>query len=210
MKGLVSTTIDTVRVPYGKAHENMSRRFALGATSNATSLFAGDDEQRRFWSIEVNPSTSCGRLDIQWLQENRDPIWKAAVKRYRELEDDAFKLSTEQRAETILKNQEEYSHQSNYFDTVNHFLESHNIRVITTLEVCTYVLSLLNPPKSKVMEVGHILRKLGYERKKIYLKHGEKFSVVFVHPDRKVDYHMSMKLNPVEQYYFPADYQEDF
>ena len=95
MKGLVSTTIDKVRVSYGATTESKPRRFVMGATANVSEMFSFDDEQRRFWTIEVKPTTSCGCLDIQWLRDNRDRIWATSTRKFLNEDKASFTLNAE-------------------------------------------------------------------------------------------------------------------
>jgi predicted P-loop ATPase len=188
LKGLVSTTTDTIRVPYGAVMEQKHRRFVMGATANTQNLFSVDDEQRRFWAIEVNPTTDCGRLDIDWLRENRDAIWGTATRLFKQLGDKAYQLTKEEKQLVIQRNAEDFQQISNFVDKVNQFLEEKDIRAISTTEILNDVLYLPNPLKSHQMEVGQILVRAGYERKKNKKKHGKVFSVLYVHPTRKHDY----------------------
>jgi predicted P-loop ATPase len=190
LKGLVSTTTDTIRVPYGKTMEQKARRFAIGATANVTGLFAMDDEQRRFWAIEVNPTTECGRLDIDWLRENRDAIWGTAVRLYQRLGDDAFKLTKEQRSQVIHRNAEKFQQVSLLEDRVTLFCDRYDIGSITIDELMEDVcrIPIQSVTQKHKNEVAAILKNEGYERKEYGYKLGVRHRVLWVHPTRKVEY----------------------
>lgn len=184
LKSLVSATDDLVRVPYGTIIERRPRRFVLGATSNEPDLFSTDDQQRRFWVVEVNPTDGNGRLDMRWLEKNRDAIWATATRRYRELGEDAFKLTPAEQKQSILRNQS-FCKESPIVDTISQALEEHNIRRVSVAEVAEYI---LKDRKYRPAPIVAILRELGYEKKRSATKLGKKFASLYEHPDRKVDF----------------------
>jgi predicted P-loop ATPase len=189
LKGLISTTTDTIRVPYGSTMENKQRQFVIGATSNSQGLFAIDDEQRRFWAMEVYPTTSCGRLDIQWLRDNRDAIWATATKLYKEKACESFQLTKEQRQGVIARNANSYQQDSLLQDRLAQFLEEKSIRSISLQEAIEHALTIVNANKSQQMEVSGILKRLGYQKEENQIKQGKKFRTLWVNNQRSNDFH---------------------
>jgi predicted P-loop ATPase len=188
LKGLISTTTDTIRVPYGSTMENKPRQFVIGATSNSRGLFAIDDEQRRFWAMEVQPTTSCGRLDIQWLRDNRDAIWATATRTFKEKGRESFQLTKEQRQEVIRRNANQYQQESFVRDKITQYLETNNIKSITTSEVLENICRISSPKQNELNEVGALLRELGYQRYENQIKLGKKCRTLWVNSRRSVDY----------------------
>ena len=188
LKGLISTTTDTIRVPYGSTMENKTRQFVIGATSNSQGLFAIDDEQRRFWAMEVYPTTSCGRLDIQWLRDNRDAIWATATKLYKEKACESFQLTKEQRQEVITRNANSYQQDSLLQDRLAQFLEERSIRSISLQEALQCALSIINPNKKQEMEVTGILKLQGYQKVENKMKLGKKFRTLWVNSQRSNEF----------------------
>ena len=188
LKGLISTTTDTIRVPYGSTMENKPRQFVIGATSNSQSLFAIDDEQRRFWAMEVYPTTRCGRLDIQWLRENRDAIWATATKLYKEKASASFQLTKEQRQEVICRNANSYQQDSLLQDRLAQFLEERSIRSISLQEAFEYALTIVNPNKSQQMEVTGTLKLQGYQKVENQMKFGKRFRTLWVNNQRSNEF----------------------
>jgi predicted P-loop ATPase len=188
LKGLISTTTDTIRVPYGSTMENKPRQFVIGATSNSQGLFAIDDEQRRFWAMEVYPTTDCGRLDIQWLRDNRDAIWATATRLYLEKASQSFQLTKEQRQEVIARNANSYQQESLFQDRLAQFLEEKSIRAITTQEALQCALSIINPNKKQEMEVTGILKLQGYQKVENQMKLGKRFRTLWVNDQRGNDF----------------------
>ena len=188
LKGLISTTTDTIRVPYGSTMENKPRQFVIGATSNSRGLFAIDDEQRRFWAMEVQPTTSCGRLDIQWLRDNRDAIWATAARSFKEKGRESFQLTKEQRQEVIRRNANQYQQESFIRDKITQHLEMYNIKSITTSELLENICGIGSPRQNQLNEAGALLRELGYQRYEYQLKLGKKCRTLWVHSQRTVEY----------------------
>ena len=184
LKGLISTTTDTIRLPYASAMENKARQFVIGATSNSRGLFAIDDEQRRFWAMEVQPTTSCGRLDIQWLNEKRDAIWATATKLYKEKGAASFQLNKEERQEVICRNANSYQQESLLRDRLTQFLEERSIRSISLQEAIEHALTIVNANKSQQMEVTGILKLQGYQRVENQMKLGKRFRTLWINSQR--------------------------
>ena len=188
LKGLISTTTDTIRVPYGSTMENKSRQFVIGATSNSQGLFAIDDEQRRFWAMEVYPTTDCGRLDIQWLRDSRDAIWATATRLYLENGSASFQLTKEQRQEVIYRNANSYQQESLLQDRLTQFLDEKSIRAITTQEALQCALSIINPTKAQQMEVTGTLKLQGYQKVENQMKLGKRFRTLWVNSQRSNEF----------------------
>jgi predicted P-loop ATPase len=196
LKSLVSATADNIRPPYGTKTELKPRRFVLGATANSELLFPADDQQRRFWPIKVQPTTTCNRLDIKWLEENRDAIWGTATRLYLKEGDSAFTLSTDARSLVIARNADQFTQTSILEEKIAPFLLEKSIQSISTAEVWESILRYKNKPsKADEMDIGKILRKEGYERKKNIYKLGKFFSSIWVHPDRTHEFDPSFGLD---------------
>ncbi len=188
LKGVISTVIDKLRPPYGRRPVNHARRFVIMATSNTSELFAYDDQQRRFWPWMVHPTTECGRLDIAYLNENRNRIWATATRRYLELGEDSFTLNKEQRLAVIDRNAREFRQSSSIADKIAHVLEAQDIKAITTAEVCNDILQEKAPTRSMQMEVAQVLRELGYKKHDRMIKNGFMCRSVFLLEERNYEW----------------------
>jgi predicted P-loop ATPase len=188
LKGLISTTTDTIRLPYASAMENKPRQFVIGATSNSRGLFAIDDEQRRFWAMEVQPTTSCGRLDIQWLREKRDAIWATATRCFKEKGSESFQLSKELRQEVIDRNASQYQQESFLRDKITQYLEENNIKSITVPEALEDICGISSPKQNQLNEVGALLREQGYQKHENQMKLGKKCRTLWINSQREVEY----------------------
>lgn len=192
LKSTLTLVDDMLRVHYGTKNERRYRRFVIGATANEEAMFANDDEQRRFWVIQPKPTTSCERLDIMWLRENRDAILATAVRRWWELGDDAFKLTTEERKATIRVNKE-HRKELACEDKIVQYLESRDIKRISTSEVAEYCLGDKSANTGLLRTIGTILKEEGYEKVSHGVKLGKKFRTLYVHPERTKDFNPSIE-----------------
>ena len=189
MKGLISSTCDQMRVPYGRVTETKPRRFVIGATSNEEEMYSADDQQRRFWTINVQPTTECGRLDIKWLRDNRSKIWATATRLWKEQGDESFKLDSEQKQQLLNKNQQEFTRVSRYQDKLMNWLEDNDVQYLSTDQayvVCDIDINYLtNPIKG---EVNGVMKGQGYTKKRNIRRDGRMYSSVWMNESRSQDF----------------------
>ena len=81
LKGIMSTRIDRVRLPYGRVTEEHPRQSVFAGTTNRDDWQADDTGARRFWPVR------CGFLNPDWLRENREQLFAEAVTRFKAGED---------------------------------------------------------------------------------------------------------------------------
>ena len=81
LKGIMSTRIDRVRLPYGRVTEEHPRQSVFAGTTNRDDWQADDTGARRFWPVR------CGFLNPDWLKENREQLFAEAVARFKAEED---------------------------------------------------------------------------------------------------------------------------
>lgn len=81
LKGIMSTRIDRVRLPYGRVTEEHPRQSVFAGTTNRDDWQADDTGARRFWPVR------CGFLNPDWLKENREQLFAEAVARFKAGED---------------------------------------------------------------------------------------------------------------------------
>ena len=77
LKGIMSTRIDRIRLPYGRATEDHPRQSVFAGTTNRDDWQADDTGARRFWAVR------CGFLNLQWLRDCREQLFAEAVSRFK-------------------------------------------------------------------------------------------------------------------------------
>ena len=75
VKGFITATEDTFRVPYGRTTDTFKRRFILCGTSNEEQFLKDPTGNDRFWIISINQITN-----LKQLAQDRDAIWSAATR----------------------------------------------------------------------------------------------------------------------------------
>jgi hypothetical protein len=80
LKNLITTSVDTFRVPYGRTAERRMRGSVFCGTVNEDSFLKDPTGNRRYWVVPIEGSEP---LDREGLKAARDGIWKAAMAAWR-------------------------------------------------------------------------------------------------------------------------------
>lgn len=84
IKALLSSSVDTFRVPYGSGIEDHPRPSILVGSCNRDDFLRDSTGSRRFWVIDLPQNPDRGeRINIAQTTADRDAIWKAALLAYR-------------------------------------------------------------------------------------------------------------------------------
>lgn len=75
LKAFVSSSIDHVRRPYGRLHEELRRQCIFIGTTNQATYLKDQTGNRRFWPVKV------GVIDLDALIADRDQLWAEAAAR---------------------------------------------------------------------------------------------------------------------------------
>jgi hypothetical protein len=167
VKGFLSQSTDLFRVPYGKATEAFPRRGIIVGSTNRDSGFLVDDTgNRRFWVIPVT-CTLQNPIDVPNLLIERDAIWAAAMAAYRAGETSVLTVDQEVQVQT---ENTTYLIESPWAAPIDAWLKApHNQpKVITTGLLLAEAIQkpIERQTRSDQMQVGNILRDLGYVRKR--------------------------------------------
>jgi putative DNA primase/helicase len=176
-KAYITAQKDTYRKSYGRVTENFPRRCAFAATTNADEYLKDDTGGRRFWPIKVS------RVDIKALRAEREQLWAEAVARYKKKErwhliDKALiaEFEKEQEARRQLDPWEPLI--GRYLKLgldVERFGEEHHFsppgRSVRMEDILTGPLGIDTSriTRAEHMRVSAILRKLGWERRRVYI-----------------------------------------
>jgi hypothetical protein len=153
LKGIMSTRVDRVRVPYGRMTEDHPRQSVFAGTTNRDDWQQDDTGARRFWAVR------CGFLGLDWLRDNREQLFAEAVARFKAGQDwwsiplaDAARAADERRPE----------------DPWEEILDKHLIdgQVYSSRELLGHPLDIdvENQSQQSATRVGRIMRRLGWER----------------------------------------------
>ncbi|WP_055073888.1 VapE domain-containing protein [Pseudanabaena sp. 'Roaring Creek'] len=78
LKAFITKTVDSYRKPYAKNPIDIPRQFILVGSTNRDKFLVDTTGNRRFWVTEIHQ-----KIDINWVRTNRDLIWAAAFKAYK-------------------------------------------------------------------------------------------------------------------------------
>jgi hypothetical protein len=77
VKSYVSRAVDRFRPPFGTRAADFGRQCIFAGTVNRAAYLADETGARRFWPL------TCGQINIDALEDDRDQIWAEAVAMYR-------------------------------------------------------------------------------------------------------------------------------
>jgi predicted P-loop ATPase len=84
VKGLLSSSVDTFKKPYGFGMDDHPRRSIFVASVNRDDFLKDSTGNRRFWVVDLPHRSELGeRIDVERVERERDQIWKAAVLAYK-------------------------------------------------------------------------------------------------------------------------------
>jgi predicted P-loop ATPase len=169
VKAFLSQHTDMFRVPYGKATEAFPRRgIVVGSTNKSTGFLVDETGNRRFWVIPT-PLDTQRPIDTATLALERDAIWSGAVAAYKAGESSFL---TAQRETEVAEENGDYLVTHPWLPAIESWLLSNLGSPITSEAILTN--AVMKPverqTKSDQMQVADVLRRLGYERRRI--RHG--------------------------------------
>ena len=168
VKSFLSQATDMFRVPYGKATEAFPRRgIIVGSTNRQTGFLQDDTGNRRFWVIPTT-RTEAEPIDTPTLLAERDAIWSAAVHAYRNGERSFLPLDL---AQQVTRENETYQVDNPWKAPIEAWLNAptnHGTRITTERLLSEAIAKPIErQSRADQMQVGTILRELGYQKKRI-------------------------------------------
>lgn len=168
IKSFLTRQDDVHRLPYDRLTERLKRQSVFCGSSNKLAYLFGEDGNRRFWPIK------CEKIDIEWLKQNKDQLFAEAKERFLGgevlyLNPELFEFAKKVQSEKLSVNEVWYE-----------IIEQHLIgRDDTTMkEILKECLKLELKEfnnHSYISNVGRILKKLGFVKRKRVNNYGEKF-----------------------------------
>ena len=179
LKNLISSPKDNFRPPYGRRMEAHKRRSIFIGTSNRDDFLRDETGACRWWVVELpHNANKSFRINHDRVRQDRDAIWKAADLAHREGE--LPLLTDAQQAESNRRNLGfEVDHPWEDFIAV--WIEKVGTPEAFTTEQCFHLSGCHGfdpehipygekyfPPVAQkdAVEIGKILRRLGYEKDK--------------------------------------------
>ncbi|GAB4320225.1 MAG: hypothetical protein OHK0047_02710 [Leptolyngbyaceae cyanobacterium] len=157
LKAFITTQTDSFRKPYAPQPIDIRRRFVLVGTTNQEKFLRDATGNRRFWVIPINQ-----KIDIEWVKQNRDEIWAAAIQAYLDGYCTYLNETEQQLSDSI--NAQKYFEEDVWAEPVTSWVMAQTEPFILS-DVLTHVLK--KEPgawkRTDEVRVQAILKSLGYE-----------------------------------------------
>ena len=154
-KAFLTAQEDIYRPAYGRHAVTSKRHNVFCGTTNEQSFISDMTGSRRFWPVRV------GKVDLQWIKDNRDQLWAETVAAYRRNEIWWLENDSE---EALQEQSEDYRQMDPWQEIIGEWLLGRN--EITVTEVMHQGLKLESNQMTKTaqMRVSDILRHMGLTR----------------------------------------------
>lgn len=186
LKNLITTSIDSVRLPYGRTTQRMPRGSVFAGTVNAREFLRDSTGNRRYWVVPIEGDQE---LDREGILRSRDAIWKSAVLAWRsgelpmldkqlEAESDAqnHQYVTEDVWLAMLRAWLDGNPLAAHFDSQNAIRPADPSQPFTTAEAvhAAGLRRLDQCGRSEETRIAPLLRQLGFEKGSQKWRNGER------------------------------------
>jgi predicted P-loop ATPase len=157
LKAFLTRRTDTFRPPYGRSALEFPRQSIIVGTANGSDFLVDSTGNRRYWIIPVAKE----KINISQLAEERDRIWSAAVKAYRNGE--KWWL-TDEEEQLSQQNNQQFQIIDEWESAIAQYLEGREI--VSIMEILTRVLEI-EPGKvdrRTQMRTANILTNLSWKK----------------------------------------------
>lgn len=154
LKAFLSSRIDSLRRPYGRAIEDFPRTSVFVGSTNRQEFLHDPTGERRYWVIPVSK-----KIPIQMLEEERDRIWASAVAAYKSGEQ--WWLTPEE-DELLAQANKAWQSSDTWEANILSYLENKSTTTVVELLTKVIGLDLAQQKKAEQMRVSDILRSNGW------------------------------------------------
>jgi hypothetical protein len=154
IKGIISNQTDRYRLPYDKHASDHPRQCVFAGTTNRYDWHNDETGGRRFWPV------TCGVVDLQWLQENREQLFAEALFRFDQGES-WWDVPTDEQRRKI----EERRMEDPWTEPISTYLRDHETTSMSDLLEGAIDKRIEHQTQNDTRRASAILRGLGYESK---------------------------------------------
>lgn len=171
IKSFLTRQDDVHRLPYDRLTERLKRQSVFCGSSNKLAYLFGEDGNRRFWPIK------CGNINIEWLKQNKDQLFAEAKNRFLDgevlyLNPELFEFAKKIQSEKLSVNEV-------WLEIIEqHLIGRDDTTMKEILKECLKLELKEFNNHSYISNVGRILKKLGFIKRKRVNSYGEKFLYV--------------------------------
>jgi predicted P-loop ATPase len=156
LKAFLSSRIDSLRKPYGKAIEDFPRTSVFVGSTNRQEFLHDPTGERRYWVIPVSQ-----QIPIKVVEQERDRIWAAAVLAYRAGEQWWL---TPAEDKLLAEANQGWQSSDSWEEDILKYLELRETCTITDILEKPLGLDIGQHGKGEQMRVSDILRRNGWVR----------------------------------------------
>jgi predicted P-loop ATPase len=172
LKSVITSAIDTIRLPYAKNIETKPRSSIFVGSSNRDDFLKDQTGNRRFLIIPCTQDPAKGEfIDIKKLSKDRDKIWKAGINAYRMGEKPYLEWEMQLESEEQNKS---FRDEHPWGEVIQRWLATNKKNEVTTEELMNYALEISVDRQTMVYKkiVAEQLREQGWIQSKNPKQHG--------------------------------------
>lgn len=156
VKAFLTSSVDVLRVPYGRSIDEFPRQSVIVGTSNEDDFLADPTGDRRYWVIPVRHE-----INLELLKQERDRIWAAALALY--LQGEQWWLTQEEQAISTVTN-DEWRCDDPWSDRVALYVK--HLEFVTVSEVLENAVKVevARQGKAEQMRVSAILKRMNWQK----------------------------------------------
>jgi len=156
VKAFLTSSVDVLRVPYGRSVDEFPRHSVIVGTSNEDDFLADPTGDRRYWVIPV-----LKEIDLELLRQERDRIWAAALNLF--LQGEQWWLTREEQAISTTAN-DEWRSDDPWSDAIAAYIKNFDFVTISEALEFGVEVEVGRQGKAEQMRVSAILKRLGWKK----------------------------------------------
>ena len=154
LKAFLSSRVDSLRRPYGRAIEDFPRTSIFVGSTNRQEFLHDPTGERRYWVIPVSKT-----IPIKLIEKERDQVWAGAVAAYKSGEQ--WWLTPEE-DELLAEANKGWQSSDTWETSILSYLQNKSVTTVSELLTKIIGLELAQQKKAEQMRVSDILRCNGW------------------------------------------------
>jgi len=156
VKAFLTSSVDVLRVPYGRSIDEFPRQSIIVGTSNEDDFLADPTGDRRYWVIPVQQE-----INLELLRQERDRIWAAALALYSQGEQSW--LTQEEQATSTVAN-DEWRTEDPWSDRIATYVKDFDFVTVSEVLENAVRVEVARQGKAEQMRVSAILKRMNWQK----------------------------------------------
>lgn len=205
VKAFLTSSVDVLRVPYGRSIDEFPRHSVIVGTSNEDDFLADPTGDRRYWVIPV-----LKEINLETLRQERDQIWAVALALY--LQGEQWWLTREEQAISTAAN-DEWRSDDPWSDRIAAYIKDFDFVTVSQVLESAVQVEIGRQGKAEQMRVSAILKRLSWRKDRgtsslrVQVRGWRKVEAVVPLPETKADLFLISPPSPPSQ---EVDYEVDY